>query len=273
MSERWPPMLGVVGFDGGYRSAVALAIPPEELLTEEGFLGGEPEGTGACCNGDSSCTDGVTQFDCTSSGGIYQGDGTDCASVDCGTPSGACCIGSDCTIETESDCTGMGGTYQGDGTVCDPNPCGGCDCSAATHIDVSITLDFHCVWVGGGDCTETFAATSLDSCSAALPDLCLTNGGCGGTVSGVSTTCTDSGADCDNGSYGVTGTWNWTITVSSTSISLDANFNACCEVTCVPNDQCGADAINSTGFACVPGVYVVVATTAGITATATVTIS
>ncbi len=38
MSERWPPMLGVVGFDGGYKSAVALAIPPEEPITEEAFV-------------------------------------------------------------------------------------------------------------------------------------------------------------------------------------------------------------------------------------------
>jgi hypothetical protein len=41
----------------------------------------------------------------------------------CCTPTGACCVGADCTIETEDDCTGMGGVYQGDDTTCDPNPC------------------------------------------------------------------------------------------------------------------------------------------------------
>ncbi len=123
-AERWPPMLGVVGFDGGYKSAVALAIPPEGLVAGEGeFAGGEPEGTGACCNADNSCTDGLTQFDCTSSGGIYQGDGTDCASVVCAGVAGACCVGTDCSVITADACAGIGGTYQGDGTGCDPNPC------------------------------------------------------------------------------------------------------------------------------------------------------
>ncbi len=165
-AERWPPMLGVVGFDGGYKSAVALAIPPEGLVAGEGEFG-PGEGIGACCYDDGTCDD-ISEFDCTSALGTYQGDGTDCASVSCtgvccepgcvddttpdgcaldggtfqgfGTtcaddpppcpePTGACCVGSDCSIETEDDCTGMGGTYQGDDTTCDPNPClPTCDC-------------------------------------------------------------------------------------------------------------------------------------------------
>ena len=36
---------------------------------------------------------------------------------------GACCIGGECSIETEADCISAGGTYQGDDTTCDPNPC------------------------------------------------------------------------------------------------------------------------------------------------------
>ncbi len=39
------------------------------------------------------------------------------------TPTGACCVGTDCSITTESECDDMEGTYQGDGTDCDPNPC------------------------------------------------------------------------------------------------------------------------------------------------------
>lgn len=38
-------------------------------------------------------------------------------------PTGACCSGTDCTIESEGQCNSHGGTYQGDGTPCDPNPC------------------------------------------------------------------------------------------------------------------------------------------------------
>lgn len=36
---------------------------------------------------------------------------------------GACCRGTDCTIETQASCESDGGVYQGDGTPCDPNPC------------------------------------------------------------------------------------------------------------------------------------------------------
>jgi len=50
-----------------------------------------------------------------------------------GGETGACCHGTTCDIETETDCIGSGGVYQGDGTDCDPNPCGGvlpsCPCS------------------------------------------------------------------------------------------------------------------------------------------------
>lgn len=121
-------MVGIVGFDGGYRPAVALALPPDELGSDEGEEeGGEPppDETGACCNPDGSCDDGVTEFDCTKSGGTFQGVGTDCSDATCPTePTGACCVDADCSIETEGDCTGMGGIYQGDNTTCFPNPCG-----------------------------------------------------------------------------------------------------------------------------------------------------
>ncbi len=205
-AERWPPMLGVVGFDGGYKSAVALAIPPEGLVAGEGEFagGGPPEGIGACCYNDGTC-DNLTEFDCTSALGTYQGDGTDCASVSCtgvccepgcvddttpdgcaldggtfqgfGTtcdddpppcPStGACCVGSDCSITTTEGCAG---TYQGDDTTCDPNPCeatGGCcfddgSCSVLTSSDCS---DASGIYRGDGtDCS----------------DPCLTHTGCGG---------------------------------------------------------------------------------------------
>ncbi len=40
------------------------------------------------------------------------------------TPTGACCVGSNCTIQTQADCTAMGGNYVGDGSTCEPtNPC------------------------------------------------------------------------------------------------------------------------------------------------------
>src|SRR6266446_9171633 len=36
---------------------------------------------------------------------------------------GACCIGTDCSILTEADCIAAGGIFQGIGVPCDPNPC------------------------------------------------------------------------------------------------------------------------------------------------------
>lgn len=38
-------------------------------------------------------------------------------------PTGACCIESGCSIQTESSCGLLGGLYLGDGTGCVPNPC------------------------------------------------------------------------------------------------------------------------------------------------------
>jgi len=38
-------------------------------------------------------------------------------------PTGACCVGSECSIETARDCGNMGGQYMGDNVPCDPNPC------------------------------------------------------------------------------------------------------------------------------------------------------
>ncbi len=153
MSERWPPMIGVVGFDGGYKSAVALAIPPEGLVEGEGeFAGGEPEGFGACCNADNSCTDGVTQFDCTSSGGIYQGDGTDCSVVVCGGggPTGGCCVGNACSILTSVECSSMHGTYLGDGSNCF-----GIDCTTVSQLGCC-----HCP-TGEGSCEGSYCCTIL----------------------------------------------------------------------------------------------------------------
>ena len=41
---------------------------------------------GACCLDDGGCLDGVTADTCTGQGGVYQGDGTTCATADCPDP-------------------------------------------------------------------------------------------------------------------------------------------------------------------------------------------
>jgi hypothetical protein len=82
--------------------------------------------TGACCYPDGSCDIG-TEDECTTGGGIYQGDDVTCAEADCPLPpTGACCLpDGSCEDLTEGDCADSGGVYYGDGTSCavDDPPC------------------------------------------------------------------------------------------------------------------------------------------------------
>lgn len=153
--------------------------------------GGPPTPTGACCT-DGDCTV-TTEADCA---GTYQGDGTTCDDVDCGTAtSGACCVGTDCSIETPFDCTGLGGTYQGDDTTCSPNPCeggsGACceeeDCTITTAVDCTGTYygdnticeDFDCAGhgcpPGTGYC---FGECCTGSCCGPIYHCCVGNNAC-----------------------------------------------------------------------------------------------
>ena len=74
---------------------------------------------GACCHANGSCTDGPPP-ECFASNGLYQGNGTACASTDCPLPNwGACCqAGGSCAEETVEDCIWGEGLYLGDGTQC-----------------------------------------------------------------------------------------------------------------------------------------------------------
>ena len=66
------------------------------------------------------------------------------------TPTGACCVGTDCTIETEEDCVDMEGEYQGDDTECDPNPCE-TGCCPWTDPYTTISLSGSITGCPGGD--------------------------------------------------------------------------------------------------------------------------
>ena len=94
--------------------------------------------TGACCIA-GSCSD-LTESDCATAGGAYEGDGTDCGSVSC-IPVGACCFtcilpvsapcptansgGPSCVELEEAACLALNGLYAGDDTLCidSPAPC------------------------------------------------------------------------------------------------------------------------------------------------------
>lgn len=159
-------MIGVVGFDGGSRPAVALALPPDELPSDEGEEeggGGPGDEIGACCYTDGTC-DEITEFECTAAGGTFQGVGTTCSETEC---TGACCIGSTCSEGmTEDDCTNAGGTFQGIGTDCDPNPCestGAC----CVGSDCTIETEDDCIGIGGtyqGDNTDCDPNPCISNC-------------------------------------------------------------------------------------------------------------
>ena len=64
----------------------------------------------------------TTEADC---GGTYLGDGTNCSGDPCAPdPTGACCYGTSCAVMTPDQCNNTGGTYQGDDTDCNGDPCG-----------------------------------------------------------------------------------------------------------------------------------------------------
>ena len=96
---------------------------------------------GACCIS-GSCSD-LTEADCLTALGEYQGDGTDCGSVSC-TPVGVCCFscnvaiappcpaaggsGPACAEMEEAACVALSGVYRGDDTTCAGSP-SACDCT------------------------------------------------------------------------------------------------------------------------------------------------
>ncbi len=203
-AERWPPMLGVVGFDGGYKSAVSLAIPPEELVAQDEFVEIPSETTGACCN--AGVCDIETEAACNEGGGIYQGDDVPCVGSLCqhngggGGPPGsfACCTSGGCFIFTALGCFNAGGFLPGPET-CDPDPCPGACCY--TNADGAITCDTmfesDCTALFGrfngpgtdcsGDpCIGTGACCNCMTCTITLEADCPTTGHSGWLGSGVS---------------------------------------------------------------------------------------
>ncbi len=89
---------------------------------------------GVCCFGED-CVNMFTQWDCEDQGGVWMA-----GPPDCGPPNpclilGACCVGGNCVITTQSVCEQGGGEWLGEGTVCEPNPCPAVCCEGcACHI-------------------------------------------------------------------------------------------------------------------------------------------
>jgi hypothetical protein len=71
-----------------------------------------------------STCDVQTQADCEAGGGTYLGDDALCQVGTCGAATGACCTAGNCDLQSRADCVAGGGTYQGDFSVCDAGRCG-----------------------------------------------------------------------------------------------------------------------------------------------------
>jgi hypothetical protein len=158
---------------------------------------------GACCLPDETCVQTIGIVDCAALGGRWQGDGSNCAGVDCTLPTGACCdLSGGCTEEKEMDCLAAGGLYQGDGTTCATVDCGdlpGACCEGlgvCTEEPPSLCLgDFKGI---GTECVNYACAGACclpdESCvmTSGVPDCEAQNG----EFQGDGTDC--AGVDCTN---------------------------------------------------------------------------
>jgi hypothetical protein len=164
-------------------------------------------GVGACCNLDGTCSLGL-QSDCFSSGGTYQGDGTDCGTVSCPQPEfGACCMpDGSCFEDFDFSCDEFGGAFQGVGTTCATANCAEPEeacCFAATMSCMNATAS-DCTALGGqpqgfGTTCATFECFPMGACC--LPDGTCQDGmspedcaAADGTYQGNDTVC--SGVSC-----------------------------------------------------------------------------
>lgn len=194
--------------NGGWARFSSLTTgcrPTGDIITRTTWtsvLGCEP-GAGACCLPDGTC-ELMTVQDCQAKGGVYRGDGVDCASANCTQPSGACCFSNGfCVPLTQSNCAGAGGTWVGAGTSCGANnscPTGACCLPIGSCVD-GLTQQ-QCLAQGG---TFRGVGTSCATQSCPQPNgaCCIDNGFCvnvtqaecagipGGRWAGPLTTCAD----------------------------------------------------------------------------------
>ncbi len=76
---------------------------------------------GACCSA-GACVANVSDPFCTSLGGVYQGDASDCGLVNCELPGACCRPDASCDEVVASLCNGTADVFTPGGS-CDPNPC------------------------------------------------------------------------------------------------------------------------------------------------------
>lgn len=127
---------------------------------------------------------------------------------------GACCVGTTCTIRTFTNCDNAGGDWQGAGTGCSGNTCGGATVGACCD-----TATRQCTATGPSLCTGSRMFMGLGvSC---IPNPCLNLGGC---CSNSTLACTVTTASaCGSGS-----SWLGAGSVCAAT-SPCGSLGACCE--------------------------------------------
>ena len=113
------------------------------------------------------------------------------------TPSGACCVGTACSIKTAAQCAAASGTYLGDNSNCDGNPC---NAVAQGHCCIDYGLSGQCLIREQGQCTSLGgtwggAGTTCESCPCLLPP----KGAC--CIAGVCSLQTEAACLASSGSY------------------------------------------------------------------------
>jgi hypothetical protein len=121
---------------------------------------------GACCLPNGSCIGPVSPESCQGQGGVFQGNATNCGSVNCPLPMGACCFSTGfCLRLTQTDCATAGGAYGGDGSDCAAGctePCA-CDWNDSGSLNSQDYFDFLGAFFGGSaDFNEDGSTNSQD---------------------------------------------------------------------------------------------------------------
>lgn len=224
-------------------------------------------GAGACCLPSGLCD--VRQDSlCAQAGGLYQGDGSDCAGQSCPQPTGACCFQSTggCLNLISADCGAAGGVYGGNGTACVTFTCfpqGACCLPNGTCTGpISPT---NCQGQGG-----TFQGNNTScggtNCPQPTGACCFNTGGClnftqancgtaGGMWRGLGTNCSQSGVCTSSCGSCADGNCDGTVSVSDIAFFVAAvsggqsNWNsrfaggtAPCDFLCA-NDTNGDNAV------------------------------
>jgi len=129
-----------------------------------------PQPTGACCGPAGDCRE-VTSEECSSTGGTFQGQGSNCYSVSCPRPMEGCCMpDGTCREVMMGECSMMGGTLSGSscGSANCPQP-GAC-CFGPGECIRTVASECAGEWLGEGrDCQE---------CQGPIGPCCLGSGNC-----------------------------------------------------------------------------------------------